>query len=83
MLVNLGVDVLAGLVPVVGDVGDFFFRAHRRNLRLLRERSSGTGAALEATAKDHAVVLGAALFLLAALAAPIVLLVIGLRALGG
>src|SRR4051794_19579152 len=38
MLLNLSVDLLGGAVPVVGDIWDFFFRAHSRNLALLRSR---------------------------------------------
>lgn len=34
---NALMDALAGFVPVVGDVFDFFFKANRRNAELLRE----------------------------------------------
>lgn len=37
MLVNLGVDALAGAIPVLGDVFDFVFKAHVRNQQLLQE----------------------------------------------
>src|SRR3954447_21299927 len=33
---NLLLDAAIGAVPIAGDVADVFFRAHRRNLRLLR-----------------------------------------------
>ena len=33
---NLLLDAAIGAVPVAGDIADVFFRAHRRNLRLLR-----------------------------------------------
>lgn len=33
---NVGVDWLIGLVPGVGDIGDFFFRSNTRNLRIIR-----------------------------------------------
>jgi hypothetical protein len=36
MLANLGLDWAVGSVPVLGDVFDFAFKAHRRNLDLLR-----------------------------------------------
>lgn len=36
MVGNLAVDAAIGLVPIAGDVADVFFRAHRRNLRLLQ-----------------------------------------------
>jgi hypothetical protein len=32
---NLAVDALGGAVPLLGDVFDFIFKAHRRNARLL------------------------------------------------
>jgi hypothetical protein len=35
MLGNLGVDLLAGTVPVLGDIFDLGFRANQRNLALL------------------------------------------------
>lgn len=38
MLMNLGLDLLVGLVPLLGDLFDFAFRANERNLALLRAR---------------------------------------------
>lgn len=35
MLLNMAVDFLIGLVPVVGDLADFVFKANERNVRLL------------------------------------------------
>ncbi len=37
MALNLWLDGVLGSVPVVGDLWDFWFKANRRNLRLLRE----------------------------------------------
>jgi len=37
MLGNLVVDAAAGAVPLAGDVFDIYFRAHRRNLKLLQQ----------------------------------------------
>jgi hypothetical protein len=37
MVGNLLVDLLAGFVPVVGDIADAWFKANRRNARLLGE----------------------------------------------
>jgi hypothetical protein len=79
MLLNLSVDLLVGLVPLLGDVWDFFFRAHSRNLALLRARHQG--AAVRANPRDWLVVVGAGLLFLVALVAPIVLLVVASRAL--
>jgi hypothetical protein len=36
MAANVGVDALISIVPVVGWVGDVFFRANLRNMKLLR-----------------------------------------------
>lgn len=36
MLANVGVDALIGAIPVLGDLFDLFFRANRRNARLLK-----------------------------------------------
>src|SRR5690606_14360209 len=35
MIAHAGVDYLIGLVPLVGDVGDAFYKANTRNVRLL------------------------------------------------
>jgi hypothetical protein len=81
MLLNLSADLVGGLVPVVGDIWDFFFRAHSRNLALLRaRRTERTPSGLRATWRDSLVIIGAALVFLAALAAPVVLVVLALRA---
>ena len=37
MVGNLLLDVAIGAVPIAGDVADIYFRAHRRNLKLLQE----------------------------------------------
>lgn len=37
MVGNLLLDAAIGAVPVAGDIADVFFRAHRRNLRLLQK----------------------------------------------
>ena len=37
MLRNLVVDAAVGSVPLAGDVFDIYFRAHRRNLKLLQK----------------------------------------------
>lgn len=36
MVGNLVLDAAIGAVPIAGDIADVFFRAHRRNLRLLQ-----------------------------------------------
>ena len=45
MIANVGIDAAISAVPILGAVGDIFFRANRRNLVLLRrhrERATGT-----------------------------------------
>jgi hypothetical protein len=81
MLLNLAVDALGGSVPIIGDVWDFFFRAHTRNLALLQARS--TDGAVTSRPSDTLVVAAAALALVAALTAPLVLLVVVVRWVAG
>lgn len=35
MATNIGIDVAVGLVPLLGDAGDVFFKANQRNLGLI------------------------------------------------
>ena len=72
MFLNLSVDLLTGAVPVLGDIWDFFFRANRRNLQLLRQRAAG--GEIAPSRSDGLVVAGAAAVFLAALAVPVVVL---------
>lgn len=73
MLLNLGIDTLGGLVPVVGDAFDLVWRANVRNLELL-ERHQGE---LEPKARksDYLVVAAAVGLVGVGVAAPIMLLV--------
>jgi hypothetical protein len=77
MLLNLGIDVGIGAVPLVGDLGDFAFRANKKNLELLEDRHA-RGA--KASWKDWLAVLGAAAFCLAAIAGVVWLFVTAFRA---
>ena len=81
MLLNLAADVLGGAIPIVGDIWDFLFRAHARNLALLQERAAGRE--VKARAADTFVVVGAGLALLLALAIPVIAVVAALRAVAG
>lgn len=76
MLVNLGIDAAVGAIPVAGDLFDFAFRANRKNVELLRARH----ASRRSRASDWLLVTGAGLLFVGALALPIVLLVLFLRA---
>ncbi|MEM9454942.1 MAG: DUF4112 domain-containing protein [Myxococcota bacterium] len=72
MLLNVGVDVIGGIVPIVGDTFDLLWRANVRNLELL-ERHQGE---LEARARtsDYVIVGGALVAVVASVAAPVVAL---------
>jgi hypothetical protein len=76
MFLNLAIDMLVGAVPVLGDLFDFGFKANQRNLALLERRHEAGG---RSSVSDWALVAGAALVFLAALAVPIVLLVWAIR----
>lgn len=69
MLINLAIDTAVGAIPIVGDLFDLFFKAHRRNLRLLEERHLEQ----RSTAGDWLYVGGAGLLLLGAIALPFVI----------
>ena len=69
MFLNIAVDVVGGLVPIVGDAFDLVWRSNVRNLELL-ERHQGE---LEprARAGDYALVAGAGALIVGSVAAPI------------
>src|SRR6478752_7310736 len=68
MLLNLAADAAGGAIPIVGDIWDFLFRAHARNLELLRARAAG--GAVRSHWSDTLIVGGALLVFVAALAVP-------------
>ena len=76
MLINLGIDAAVGSIPLAGDVFDFAFQANRKNVALLRARHD----ARRSRPSDWLIVAGAGLLFLAALALPIILLVLFVRA---
>src|SRR3954466_3325623 len=73
MLLNLAADAAGGAIPIIGDLWGFLFRAHARNLALLRARASG--GAVRAHWTDTLVVAGALLLFVAALATPVLAVV--------
>jgi hypothetical protein len=75
MLLNLAADAAGGAIPILGDIWDFLFKAHARNLALLRSRSAGR--AFRGHWSDNLVVAFAVIVLLAAFALP-VLVAVGL-----
>jgi hypothetical protein len=81
MLLNLAVDALGGAIPIIGDIWDFLFRAHTRNLALLQARAAE--GPVKSRPADTLIVGAAALVLVAALAAPLVALVVIIKWLRG
>lgn len=73
MILNLAADAAGGSVPILGDVWDFFFKAHARNHELLRSRLSEGEA--KGRASDTLVIVGALLALAAALTIPVLIAV--------
>jgi len=53
MLLNILIDVLAGLLPLVGDIFDAAYKSNRRNLELIREHENPE---IEPTAWDYGIV---------------------------
>ncbi|HEY1074568.1 MAG TPA: DUF4112 domain-containing protein [Patescibacteria group bacterium] len=37
MVANLVIDLVIGAIPIAGDIGDFFFRANKRNMEILEQ----------------------------------------------
>ena len=44
MYMNYAIDLVVGIVPVVGDMFDFAFKAHRRNINLMQEHLARTSS---------------------------------------
>jgi hypothetical protein len=64
MLLNLALDAVVGIIPLVGDLFDFGFKANKKNVALL-EASAEKGG--KATARDWAFVVGAAVMFFGAI----------------
>ena len=43
MAINIGIDYLVGSIPFIGDAFDFFWKANKQNMELIRERATGRG----------------------------------------
>jgi hypothetical protein len=69
MLINLAADSLLGAIPILGAIADFFYKAHSRNLALLRERDLR-----RPRPSDWLIVAAAATLFVGALLLPIVLI---------
>ena len=64
MALNIGLDYVVGAIPLVGDAFDFFWKANRQNMDLIRERGTGKG---NGTTGDYIFVFGMILLLIALL----------------
>jgi hypothetical protein len=72
MMLNIGVEALAGTVPLFGDVFDVAFKANRRNYQLLRKHMAQPR---KQTALDRLYLMGAVLLAVLAVALPLLGLV--------
>jgi len=61
MAFNIGLDYVVGVIPFVGDAFDFFWKANKQNMDLIRERGTGKG---KGTTGDYIFVLGMLLLLI-------------------
>src|SRR5688500_5934075 len=61
MAFNIGLDYLVGAIPFVGDAFDFFWKANKQNMDLIRERATGKN---KGTLGDYIFVFGIILFLI-------------------
>ena len=43
MALNIGLDYIIGVIPFLGDAFDFFWKANKQNMDLIRERGTGLG----------------------------------------
>lgn len=61
MVVNVAVDCLGGVVPVVGDLFDLLNRANVRNVRLLEQHLGSRAAAVDRPTRALTIVVAVAL----------------------
>lgn len=54
MAFNIGLDYVVGIIPFIGDAFDFFWKANKQNMDLIRTRATGK----KGTSLDYAFVLG-------------------------
>jgi hypothetical protein len=69
MAFNIGLDYLVGSIPFIGDAFDFFWRANKQNMDLIRERATGKG---KGTTSDYVFIFGLIGFLILLLIASII-----------
>jgi hypothetical protein len=71
MLLNLAIDSIIGSIPLLGAILDIFYRAHTRNLNLLRSRDVSVPRP-----SDWLVLGAAALLFVLALVLPILIVIL-------
>jgi hypothetical protein len=87
MMLNLAIDALLGSIPVAGDIFDLLHRANMKNLALLEkheapspapdgDRGAARSTMMRVRLGDAAVLVGAAVLLIAALAVPVIAAVV-------
>src|SRR5215211_4631066 len=64
MAFNIGLDYLVGTIPFIGDAFDFFWKANRKNMNLIRTRATGKD---KGTLGDYIFVFAVILLLIAIL----------------
>ena len=70
MAFNIGLDYLVGTIPFIGDAFDFFWKANRQNLDLIKERGTGKNTG---TTGDYIFVFGIILLLIGVLVGSILI----------
>jgi uncharacterized protein DUF4112 len=78
MLLNVVIDVVLGIVPVVGDAADVLWKSNAKNMALLEQHSPAVGPA---TAGDWLFVTGIALAVITVALVPLVMMYLVVHAL--
>ena len=76
MMSNIAIDTMLGAVPFLGDLFDFVWKANTKNVRLLDEWAAGR----HRTEHDWLYVITAIVSVIAAVAIPVVVLIVIIRA---
>lgn len=64
MGINIGLDYLVGVVPVLGDLFDAWWKSNERNVKLLRERATVSGAEAKEGRKSDWIFVGVIILIL-------------------
>lgn len=73
MAFNIGLDYVVGAIPFIGDAFDFFWKANKQNIDLIRERATGRNVA---TTSDYIFVFAVIAILVAILIGSIIVSVL-------